>query len=161
MIRKAIYPGTFDPMTNGHLDLVTRASLIFDYVVVGVAFRSSKKLLFNLEERVSLAAEATSHLNNVEVLGFTELVAHFAALHDAKILVRGIRTASEFEYELKMANMNRHLMTKLDSVLLMPSAEYSFISSSLVKEIAQYGGDITSFLPDTIKRAMIKKFAPE
>ncbi len=157
MYRKAIYPGTFDPMTNGHLDLVTRASLMFDHVVLTIAASSSKKLLFNLEERVALATQVTSHLYNVEVLGFSELMAHFAAHHNANILVRGLRAVSDFEYEMQLANMNRHLMPTLESIFLMPSEECSFISSSLVKEVAIHGGDIAPFLPDVVTQALMEK----
>ncbi|MCP1064853.1 pantetheine-phosphate adenylyltransferase [Serratia symbiotica] len=157
MYRKAIYPGTFDPMTNGHLDLVTRASLMFDHVVLTIAASSSKKPLFNLEERVALATQVTSHLYNVEVLGFSELMAHFAAHHNANILVRGLRAVSDFEYEMQLANMNRHLMPTLESIFLMPSEECSFISSSLVKEVAIHGGDIAPFLPDVVTQALMEK----
>lgn len=159
MFRKAIYPGTFDPVTNGHLDLITRASSIFDYVALAISANLSKNPLFNLEERVALATQVTSHLKNVEVLGFNELMAYFAARNDATILVRGLRTASDFEYEMQIANMNRHLMPTLESVFLIPSEKCSFISSSLVKEIAIHGGDITPFLPDVVTRALITKLA--
>jgi pantetheine-phosphate adenylyltransferase len=158
MFRKAIYPGTFDPMTNGHLDLVTRASLMFDHVILAIAVRSSKNPLFNLEERVELATQVTSHLDNVEVLGFSELMAHFAANHNANILVRGLRAVSDFEYEMQMANMNRHLMPTLESIFLMPSKECSFISSSLVKEVALHGVDIAPFLPSVVAQALMEKF---
>ncbi|NIH16085.1 pantetheine-phosphate adenylyltransferase [Serratia symbiotica] len=159
MFRKAIYPGTFDPMTNGHLDLVTRASLMFDHVVLAIAASSSKKPLFNLEKRVELATQVTSHLDNVEVLGFSELMAHFAAHHNANILVRGLRAVSDFEYEMQLANMNRHLMPTLESIFLMPSEECSFISSSLVKEVARHGGDIAPFLPGVATQALMEKLA--
>ncbi|NIG98567.1 MAG: pantetheine-phosphate adenylyltransferase [Serratia symbiotica] len=157
MYRKAIYPGTFDPMTNGHLNLVTRASLMFDHVVLAIAASSSKKPLFNLEERVALATQVTSHLDNVEVLGFSELMAHFAAHHNANILVRGLRAVSDFEYEMQLANMNRHLMPTLESIFLMPPEECSFISSSLVKEVALHGGDIAPFLPGVVTQALMGK----
>ncbi|NIG88721.1 MAG: pantetheine-phosphate adenylyltransferase [Serratia symbiotica] len=161
MFRKAIYPGTFDPITNGHLDLVTRASLMFDHVVLAIGASSSKKPLFNLEERVALATQVTSHLDNVEVLGFSELMAHFAAQHNANILVRGLRAVSDFEYEMQLANMNRHLMPTLDSIFLMPSEECSFISSSLVKEVAFHGGNIAPFLPDVVTQALMAKLTAQ
>ncbi|NIG87832.1 pantetheine-phosphate adenylyltransferase [Serratia symbiotica] len=161
MFRKAIYPGTFDPMTNGHLDLVTRASLMFDHVVLAIAASSSKKPLFNLEERVALATQVTSHLDNVEVLGFSELMAHFAAHHNANILVRGLRAVSDFEYEMQLANMNRYLMPTLESIFLMPSEECSFISSSLVKEVALHGGDIAPFLPGVATQALMEKLTAQ
>ncbi|ATA19987.1 phosphopantetheine adenylyltransferase [Gibbsiella quercinecans] len=161
MTRKAIYPGTFDPMTNGHLDLVTRASLMFDRVVLAIAASPGKKPLFSLDERVAMATAVTSHLKNVEVVGFSELMAHFAAHQNANILVRGLRAVSDFEYELQLANMNRHLMPTLESVFMMPSEEWSFISSSLVKEVARHGGDIAPFLPDAITQALLKKLAEQ
>ncbi|GBU12027.1 pantetheine-phosphate adenylyltransferase [Enterobacterales bacterium] len=157
MSTKAIYPGTFDPMTNGHLDLVTRAALMFDHVILAIAASPSKKPLFSLDERVALATDAISHLNNVEVIGFSDLMATFAKDHNATVLVRGLRAVSDFEYEMQLANMNRHLMPTLESVFMMPSKEWSFISSSLVKEVARHGGDITPFLPDNITQALLKK----
>jgi len=157
MITKAIYPGTFDPMTNGHLDLVTRAALMFDHVILAIAASPSKKPLFSLDERVALATAAISHLKNVEVIGFSDLMATFAKDHNATILVRGLRAVSDFEYEMQLANMNRHLMPTLESVFMMPSKEWSFISSSLVKEVARHGGDIRPFLPNNITQALLKK----
>lgn len=159
MSTKAIYPGTFDPMTNGHLDLVTRAALIFDHVILAIAASPSKKPLFSLDERVALATAAISHLNNVEVIGFSDLMATFAKDHNATVLVRGLRAVSDFEYEMQLANMNRHLMPTLESVFMMPSKEWSFISSSLVKEVARHGGDIKPFLPENITQALLKKIA--
>ena len=159
MSTKAIYPGTFDPLTNGHLDLVTRASLMFEKVIVAIAASPHKKTLFTLEERVALASKATSHLANVEVIGFSSLMANFAKDHNANVLVRGLRAVSDFEYEMQLASMNRHLMPTLESVFLMPSKEWSFISSSLVKEVARHGGDITPFLPEHVTQALLEKIA--
>ncbi len=159
MTTKAIYPGTFDPFTNGHLDLVTRAARMFDHVVLAIAASSHKKPLFTLDERVAQAKQVTAHLSNVEVLGFSELMAHFAAHQKANILVRGLRAVSDFEYELQLANMNRHLMADLESVFLMPAEKWSFISSSLVKEVARHGGDISPFLPSSITDALLKKLS--
>jgi len=159
MSTKAIYPGTFDPMTNGHLDLVTRAALMFDQVILAIAASPSKKPLFSLEERVALATAATSHLNNVEVIGFSDLMATFAKNHQANVLVRGLRAVSDFEYEMQLANMNKHLMPTLESVFMMPSKVWSFISSSLVKEVARHGGDIKPFLPDNITQALLEKIS--
>jgi pantetheine-phosphate adenylyltransferase len=159
MSTKAIYPGTFDPFTNGHLDLVTRASLMFDEVILAIAASPSKKPLFTLDERVALASQATSHLPKVKVMGFSSLMADFARQHQANILVRGLRAVSDFEYEMQLANMNRHLMPTLESVFMMPSKEWSFISSSLVKEVARHGGDITPFLPAPITKALLEKIA--
>ncbi|ANI29763.1 phosphopantetheine adenylyltransferase [Yersinia entomophaga] len=157
MITRAIYPGTFDPMTNGHLDLVTRASSMFGHVILAIADSSHKKPMFTLDERVALASEVTAHLTNVEVIGFSELMATFAQQHKANILVRGLRSVSDFEYEWQLANMNRHLMPTLESVFLLPSEKWSFISSSLVKEVARHGGDITPFLPAPITKALLDK----
>lgn len=159
MEKRAIYPGTFDPMTNGHLDLVTRAASMFDHVILAIAASPSKKPMFTLEERVALATQVTAHLPNVEVLGFSELMAHFAQHQNAHILVRGLRAVSDFEYEMQLANMNRHLMPTLENVFLMPSKEWSFISSSLVKEVARHGGDIAPFVPEQIAQALGEKLA--
>lgn len=159
MSTKAIYPGTFDPMTNGHLDLVTRAALMFDHVILAIAASPSKKPMFCLDERVALATAATSHLSNVDVIGFSDLMATFAQNHNATVLVRGLRAVSDFEYEMQLANMNRHLMPTLESVFMMPSKEWSFISSTLVKEVARHSGDIKPFLPDNITQALLKKIA--
>ena len=159
MEKRAIYPGTFDPMTNCHLDLVTRAASMFDHVILAIAASPSKKPMFTLEERVALATQVTAHLPNVEVLGFSELMAHFAQHQNAHILVRGLRAVSDFEYEMQLANMNRHLMPTLESVFLMPSKEWSFISSSLVKEVARHGGDIAPFVPEQIAQALGEKLA--
>lgn len=157
MSTKAIYPGTFDPMTNGHLDIVTRAALMFDHIVLAVAASPSKKPMFTLEERVALATEVTAHLGNVEVVGFSDLMANFAKTQQANVLVRGLRAVSDFEYELQLAHMNRHLLPTLESVFLMPSEEYSFISSSLMKEVARHGGEVKAFLPAPVYLALQAK----
>jgi len=159
MSTKAIYPGTFDPLTNGHLDIVTRAALMFDHVILAIAASPSKKPMFTLDERVELATQVTSHLKNVEVIGFSDLMANFAKTQGANVLVRGLRAVSDFEYEMQLANMNRHLLPTLESVFMMPSKEWSFISSSLVKEVARHGGDITPFLPQKITQALMEKIS--
>ena len=159
MSTKAIYPGTFDPMTNGHLDIVSRAALMFDHVILAIATSPSKKPMFTLEERVALATQVTSHLKNVEVIGFSDLMANFAKAQGANVLVRGLRAVSDFEYEMQLANMNRHLLPTLESVFMMPSKEWSFISSSLVKEVARHGGDITPFLPQVVTQALMEKIS--
>lgn len=159
MSTKAIYPGTFDPMTNGHLDIVTRAALMFDHVILAIAASPGKKPMFSLDERVALAIQVTSHLDNVEVIGFSDLMANFAKAQGANVLVRGLRAVSDFEYEMQLANMNRHLLPTLESVFMMPSKEWSFISSSLVKEVARHGGDITPFLPQVITQALREKIS--
>ncbi|SKA51981.1 pantetheine-phosphate adenylyltransferase [Enterovibrio nigricans] len=153
-LTRVIYPGTFDPITNGHVDLVERAASMFDEVVVGIAASPSKKPLFELKERVALAKEVTAHLDNVSVVGFSGLLVDFAKKYDANILVRGLRAVSDFEYEFQLANMNRRLMPELESVFLTPSEENSFISSTLVKEVALHGGDTSGFVHPTVLAAL-------
>ncbi|CAH6636300.1 pantetheine-phosphate adenylyltransferase [Pseudocitrobacter vendiensis] len=157
MQKRAIYPGTFDPITNGHIDIITRASKMFDRVILAIAASPSKKPMFDLNERVALAQQAIAHLDNVEVVGFSDLMANFARDRQATILIRGLRAVADFEYEMQLAHMNRHLMPELESVFLMPSKEWSFISSSLVKEVARHQGDVTDFLPPNVHQALIEK----
>ncbi|HBC83781.1 pantetheine-phosphate adenylyltransferase [Pseudescherichia vulneris] len=157
MQKRAIYPGTFDPVTNGHINIITRAAGMFDRVIMAIAASPSKKPLFSLEERVALAQEATAHLENVEVIGFSDLMANFARNQQATILIRGLRAVADFEYETQLAHMNRHLMPELESVFLMPAKEWSFISSSLVKEVARHQGDVTDFLPPNVHQALLQK----
>lgn len=159
MQKRAIYPGTFDPITNGHIDIVTRATQMFDHVILAIAASPSKKPMFTLEERVALAQQATAHLGNVEVVGFSDLMANFARNQHATVLIRGLRAVADFEYEMQLAHMNRHLMPELESVFLMPSKEWSFISSSLVKEVARHQGDVTHFLPENVHQALMAKLA--
>ncbi|TNV19141.1 pantetheine-phosphate adenylyltransferase [Buttiauxella sp. B2] len=157
MTTQAIYPGTFDPITNGHLDIVTRAAMMFDTLILAIANSPHKKTLFTLEERVQLAQGVTAHLPNVQVVGFGDLMANFAKTQQANVLVRGLRTAADFEYEMQLAHMNRHLMPELESVFLMPSKEWSFVSSSLVKEVARHHGDVAYFLPDSVCKALLER----
>ncbi|GHD95746.1 pantetheine-phosphate adenylyltransferase [Pseudocitrobacter faecalis] len=157
MQKRAIYPGTFDPITNGHIDIITRASKMFDRVILAIAASPSKKPMFDLNERVALAQQAIVHLDNVEVVGFSDLMANFARDRQATILIRGLRAVADFEYEMQLAHMNRHLMPELESVFLMPSKEWSFISSSLVKEVARHQGDVTDFLPPNVHQALMEK----
>ncbi|TNL11685.1 pantetheine-phosphate adenylyltransferase [Kosakonia cowanii] len=157
MQKRAIYPGTFDPITNGHIDIVTRAAAMFDELILAIAASPSKKPMFSLDERVALAQEATAHLQNVTVVGFSDLMANFARDQQATILIRGLRAVADFEYEMQLAHMNRHLMPTLESVYLMPSKEWSFISSSLVKEVARHQGDVAHFLPQPVHQALLGK----
>ena len=158
MHTKAIYPGTFDPITNGHADLIERASRMFTEVTVGIASNPSKKPLFTLEERVDMIQQVTEHLPNVKVIGFTGLLADFADAQHAAILIRGLRAVSDFEYEFQLANMNRRLNPKLESVFLTPAEENSFISSTLVKEVAMHRGNVDGFCHQVVQQALHDKF---
>ncbi|MDX1692177.1 MAG: pantetheine-phosphate adenylyltransferase [Ketobacteraceae bacterium] len=155
---RVLYAGTFDPITNGHLDLIERAARMFDSVVVAVAKSEKKKPLFTLEERVDLASRVVDHLDNVEVCGFDTLLASFCREKKASVLLRGLRAVSDFEYEFQLANMNRHLDSDLETVFLTPAENLSFISSSLVKEISSLGGNVTPFVPTIVNAAMNGKF---
>ena len=156
--QRAIYPGTFDPITNGHADLIQRAANMFDEVVVAIAANPSKQPLFSLEERVELISKVCAKLNNVSVMGFTGLLATFAENNNARILIRGLRAVSDFEYEFQLANMNRRLNPKLESVFLTPSEENSFISSTLVKEVAMHTGNVAQFCHPLVYTALNEKF---
>jgi len=152
--RTAVYPGTFDPITNGHIDLVNRAARLFERVVVGVAYSASKGPALSLEHRVVLAQEALAAHPNVDVRGFDTLLAHFVREVGAGVLLRGLRAVSDFEYEFQMASMNRHLIPEVETLFLTPSEQYSFISSSLVREIARLGGDVSGFVPASVVEAL-------
>jgi pantetheine-phosphate adenylyltransferase len=151
---KAIYPGTFDPITNGHSDLIGRASKMFSHVMVAVAYNPNKQPLFSLEERVELVKNVTRNLPNVEVKGFTGLLADLARTEGSNILIRGLRAVSDFEFEFQLANMNRRLNHDLESVFLTPSEENSFISSTLVKEVALHHGDVSGFVAPEVLDAL-------
>jgi pantetheine-phosphate adenylyltransferase len=154
-----IYPGTFDPITNGHVDLVERASRLFNKVIVAIAFSEKKTPLFTLDERVTLCETALSHLDNIEVVGFSNLLTDFARSRDCPCVLRGLRAVADFEYEFQLANMNRALYPEFESVFLTPSEHLSYISSSLVREIASMQGDITPFVPASVADALVRKFA--
>ena len=152
--RIAVYPGTFDPITCGHIDLVDRAAPLFDRMVVGVAASPNKKPALALELRVQLAREALAHHPHVEVRGFDSLLAHFVAEVGGGVLLRGLRAVSDFEYEFQLASMNRHLIPDVETLFLTPSEQYSFISSSLVREISRLGGDVSSFVTPAVAQAL-------
>ena len=154
--RVAIYPGTFDPLTNGHADLIERASRMFRKVIVGIAESPHKKPAFEMAERIDLAERVLEahQVPNVEVVGFTDLLAHFVQQQGAGVILRGLRAVSDFEYEFQLSSMNRHLIREAETVFLTPAEEYSFISSSLVKEIARLGGDVSEFVDERVARAL-------
>jgi pantetheine-phosphate adenylyltransferase len=152
--RFAVYPGTFDPITNGHVDLVDRAAPLFERLVVGVAESPGKGPAMPLARRVELAQHALSHHHNVEVQGFDGLLAHFVRDLGAGVLLRGLRAVSDFEYEFQLASMNRHLIPEVETLFLTPAEEYGFISSSLVREISRLGGDVSSFVPPAVAQAL-------
>ncbi len=157
-MKTIVYPGTFDPITNGHVDLVERASRLFHRVIVAIASSKKKQPLFNLEERIDLAKKSLSHLDNIEVLGFDYLLVNFVNDKGADAILRGLRAVSDFEYEFQLANMNRALSPEVESIFLTPSEKFSYISSSLVKEIGSLGGDINAFVPPCVTEALAKKF---
>jgi pantetheine-phosphate adenylyltransferase len=144
--RHALYPGTFDPITNGHADLVRRASSLFDRVVVAIASNAGKAPLFAQDKRVALARQVLADLPNVEVLGYSELTVEFARRQNLSVIIRGLRAVSDFEFEFQLANMNRHLSREIETVFLTPQEQFTFISSSLVREIAVLGGDVHEFV---------------
>lgn len=152
--RIAVYPGTFDPITCGHVDLVDRAAPLFDRLVVGVAASPNKGPALALELRVDLARQALAHHRHVEVRGFDSLLAHFVAEVGGGVLLRGLRAVSDFEYEFQLASMNRHLIPEVETLFLTPSEHYSFISSSLVREISRLGGDVSSFVTPAVAQAL-------
>lgn len=153
-----IYPGTFDPITNGHVDLVERAARLFDKVVVAIAFSEKKTPLFSLEERVALCSASLAHVSNIEVVGFSNLLTEFARSQGARCVLRGLRAVADFEYEFQLANMNRAIYPEFESIFLTPSEQLSYISSSLVREIASLNGDVTPFVPAPVAAALAAKF---
>lgn len=157
MAVSAMYPGTFDPITLGHEDLVRRATRLFDRVVVAIAANPSKEPMFSLEERVELAQAVLADLNNVEVMGYSGLTVDFARDNGLQAIIRGLRAISDFEYEFQLANMNRHLNDEVESVFLTPTETYTYISSSLVREICGMGGDITEFVSPEVRDALLER----
>jgi pantetheine-phosphate adenylyltransferase len=152
--RLAVYPGTFDPITNGHVDLVGRAAPLFERIVVGVAESPAKSPAFSMAERVDFARTALAGFSNIEVQGFDCLLAHFVRDLGAGVLLRGLRAVSDFEYEFQLASMNRHLIPAVETLFLTPAEQYSFISSSLVREIGRLGGDVKGFVHPAVQAAL-------
>jgi len=153
----AMYPGTFDPVTRGHEDLVRRASRIFDRLVVAIAANPGKQPMFDLGERVALAEAVLADIPGVEVMGYEGLTIDFARQHDLGAIIRGLRAVSDFEYEFQLANMNRHLTDEVETVFLTPTERYTYISSSLVREIAMLGGDVGEFVSPLVEKALLER----
>ena len=154
MTQNAVYPGTFDPITNGHVDLIARAAVLFPQLIVAVASNSLKKPFFSLEQRIALVKSAVAHLPGVQVLGFNTLLVEFVKQQHAQFIIRGLRTGSDFEYEFQLAGLNRQLSRHIETLFLTPSVDCMFISSSLVRELALVGGDITPFVPPCVVEAL-------
>ena len=152
----AVYPGSFDPPTNGHLDIITRASKLFPAIVVAVTENASKNHMFSLQERVDLLKESVKHLKNVEVVSFSGLLANYLEKTGIYVLIRGLRALSDFEYEFQMALMNRNLNKNIETIFLMPDQAYTFLSSSMVKEIAALGGSTKEFVPECVEKKLHK-----
>jgi pantetheine-phosphate adenylyltransferase len=160
MKRNAVYPGTFDPITNGHHDLVRRAASIFDGLVVAIAANPNKAPMFPLEKRVELAQAVLSDVPNVRVLGYSGLTVDFAREHQLSVIVRGLRAVSDFEFEFQLANMTRHLSRDIETVFMTPQEQFSFISSTLVREIAVFGGDVSEFVHPVVATELRKHRRP-
>jgi pantetheine-phosphate adenylyltransferase len=156
MKRTAVYPGTFDPITNGHQDLVRRAASVFERVIVAIASNPNKAPMFPLDKRVALAREVLSDIGNVEVMGYSGLTVDFARQHGVQVVVRGLRAVSDFEFEFQLANMSRHLSRELETVFLTPQEQFTFISSTLVREIAVLGGDVNEFVHPVVAAELRK-----
>jgi pantetheine-phosphate adenylyltransferase len=157
-MKRAIYPGSFDPVTNGHLDVISRARTLFDEIVVAVAHNDEKQPLFSLEERLALLRDALGKIDNVRVAQFDGLLVDFAVEQKASAVIRGLRAVSDFEFEFQMALMNRKLAGNVETIFLMPKEEYTYLSSRLVKEIARLGGNVSGFVPRPVAEGLAKKF---
>ena len=155
---KAIYPGTFDPITNGHIDILLRSLKIFDHIVVGIGPNPQKAALFSIEERISMINESVKNTPRVSVEAFNGLLVDFAKRHNARAIIRGLRAVSDFEYEFQMALMNRKLDNEIETVFLMPSEEYSYLTSSIVKVVGGFGGDISPLVPKHVHNMLKNKF---
>lgn len=157
-MRIAICPGSFDPLTNGHLDVIQRATKLFDQVVVAVAHNEAKQPLFTMAERMQLVADAVKHMPSVKVDAFDCLLVDFAERHRAQAIIRGLRAVSDFEFEFQLALMNRNMNERVETIFMMPKDTYTYLSSRMIKEIARLGGDVSTFVPAHIKAALDKKF---
>lgn len=156
-MKRAVYPGTFDPMTMGHLDILKRSSMLFDEVILAIAINEKKNTLFTIKERTEMALEATKDIKNIRVVPFECLLVNFMRKIESQIVIRGLRAVSDYEYELQLALMNRKLDPDLDTVFFMPSQQFIFLSSSMVREIASLGGDVAPFVPSVVYKELIKK----
>src|SRR3954469_14140590 len=158
-MRRAIYPGSFDPVTNGHLDVIERARKLFDEVVVAVAHNDEKQPLFSLDQRLVLLRETAGQIENVRISEFSGLLVEFARAQNAGAVIRGLRAVSDFEFEFQMALMNRNLNAAVETIFLMPKEEYTYLSSRIVKEIARLGGNVSTFVPECVVKALNGKFS--
>jgi len=154
-----VYPGTFDPITNGHTNIVERAAKLFDKIIIAVAASPKKQPLFPIDQRVAMAKEVLSHLDNVEVIGFENLLAEFVIEHQVNVILRGLRAVSDFEFEFQLADMNRRLVPQAESLFLTPDNHLSYISSTLIREIATLGGNVTEFVSPVVVEALKERFA--
>ena len=159
MNKTAVYPGTFDPITHGHTDLIHRAARMFDHVIVAIAHNPEKSPLFSVQERIDLANHVLAGVEGIEIIAFSGLLIDFARDSNAGVVLRGLRAVSDFEYEFQLASMNRKLDSDIETVFLTPSESYTFVSASLVKEIARYGGDVSEFVHPKVYSALLKKFS--
>jgi pantetheine-phosphate adenylyltransferase len=155
-----LYPGTFDPITNGHIDLIERAGRFFDRIIIAIAANTKKQPAFSLPDRIQLTREALVHHDKVEVCGFDKLLTDLAEEYQALLILRGLRAVSDFEYEFQLASMNRNLNPNIETIFMTPAEKYAYISSSLVKEIASYQGDVSAFVPPLVAKALSQRYRP-